>query len=320
MLVMGVLFVVLWRNKRTKVTSDTEAAQMRGRNAIPFYYVPPPTQDEKQQQQQQKGIDSGASTPVRSTRFASEVEVMTPPSRRGVSSPRRIGDPNKPSPSAQRDAQSSVQTPPSSQPLNGDISTPLLAFPGRPMDYPDPLRADGLAQPPTGARAVHFTPVKANLIHNRPPSSSRSSSKGDFRDSNISPSSTIPGSIAATASIRSSITTTVDYEQTLRRHFRRFSGLIRSDSTTAAHALSPPPRRPKTGDSEAASSMGEGKLSRQPGLRLSGIDQGTSGEGQRESMSGDETDQRATWYGDGKVRAGADNVTSPTSENRRYSK
>lgn len=114
--------------------------------------------------------------------------------------------------------------------------------------------------------------------------------------------------------------TTADYEQSLRRHFRRFSGLIRSDSTKAAHALSPPPRRPKTGDSEAASSTGEAKLSRQPGLRLSGVDQGTSGEGQRESMSRDEKDHRATWYVDGKVRAGADSVTSPTSPSRRYSK
>lgn len=189
------------------------------------------------------------------------------------------------------------------------------------MNYPDPLRADGLVQPSTGARAVHFTPVKAILIHNRQPSSSsHHSSREDLRDASISPSSTIPGSIAATASIRSSTMTTTDYEQTLRRHFRRFSGLIRSDSTTAAHALSPPPRRPKTGDSEAASSTGEGKLSRQPGLRLSGVDQDTSGEGQRDSVSGDETEQRATWYGGGKVRAGGDSVTSPTSGSRRYSK
>lgn len=286
MLVMGVLFVVLWRNKRNKGSRDSEASQMRGpRAAIPFYYVPPPTQDERQQQ---KGTESGASTPVRSARFPPEVDVMTPPPPMRMASSRRSRIFNKAWPAPPRDSQGSMQTPaPPSQPADEDTSNPSLAFPGRAMNYPDPLRADGLVQPPTGARAVHLTPVKANLVHNHTPSSSSQhfSPRGDGEDhprrnsTAISPSSTIPGSITTTtaASIRSTITT-ADYEQSLRRHFQRFSGLVRSDST-AAHALSPPPRRPKTGDSEAEGSMSEGKLSQQPGLRLSGVDQGPRAKG-----------------------------------------
>lgn len=333
MLVMGVLFVVLWRNKRSKGSRDSEASQMRGpRAAIPFYYVPPPTQDERQQQQQNKGTESGASTPVRSARFPPELEVMTPPPRMEKPSPRRSRILfNKAWPAAPRSAQGLPQTPASSQPApQEDASTPSLAFPGHAMNHPDPLRADGLVSPPTGARAVHFTPVKANLVHNHPPSSSSSSHSSPAggvedqqprRDSTgISPSSssTIPGSIATAASNRN-IITTADYEQTLRRHLQRYSGLTRSDST-AAHALSPPPRRPKTGDSEAEGAMSEGKLDGQPGLRLSGVDQGPSGEGPRESLSGDETDPRATWHGHGEARAGNDNVTTPMPESRRYSK
>ncbi|KAJ4396892.1 hypothetical protein N0V93_001114 [Gnomoniopsis smithogilvyi] len=350
MLVMGVLFVVLWRHKRViKADSDNEALHMRGpRSAVPFYYMPPAPdfqqqqqRQEQQQQQQHKAIESGASTPVRSSRFAPEPEVMTPPPPCLASdSPRRSGDLNKPWPPTPRDLQGVEHTSP--WPLRDsysigavhsgtttDSAPPPIAYPGRAINHPDPLRADGLVPVPTGVRAAHFTPSNTALLQQQQQQlffsqSPRNSLRNSTTHKDLLPTNTIPDSGLVASN---HITSTADYEQTLRRNLKRFSDLTRADSTS--YALSPPPRRPKTSDSEANKSTTEGKLSRTPGLRLSGVSQGTAGpkgdgagEGDRQSVNEAETDQtlqRKTWYGGGKIHGRGDSATPRRSGTRRFS-
>lgn len=338
MLVMGVLFVILWRHKRTKVISDSEASQMRGpRSAVPLYYRPPASASASALAQQQlKAIESGASTPVRSARFAPELEMMTqPPQRMAPSSPRRSGDLNKPWPPTPGNLEDGMaRTSPRRLRQNDFIggvdsglatppALPAMDYPGRANNLPDPLRADGLVPTATGLRAVHFTPSDTSLPQHQQTfvsQSPRSNVRKSYTHKDISPAFTIPDSRAAASR---HITSNAEYEQTVERHLKRFSELTRANSTS--HALSPPPRRPKTSDSEATESMGEGKLSRKPGLRLSGLSQGTveaNDEGKKESVDEAEVDQmlhRTTWYGEANSRGRAHNATSPRSGRRRFS-
>ncbi|KAJ4405056.1 hypothetical protein N0V82_010377 [Gnomoniopsis sp. IMI 355080] len=311
MLVMGVLFIVLWRHKKTKVISDSEAFAMRGpRSAVPFYYVPPAP---AHHHYQHKPIESEASSPVRSARFAPEPEVVMtpppPPPHRAPDSPRRSGDLNKPWPPTPRAMDDDVASdPPYPFPLTPSSrgvksattppAAPPMAYPGRASNLPDPLRADGRVPVPTGSRAVRFTPSSEALF--QPQQSFVSHSPRDSHRSSYTP--TIPDSGPAAFQ---HITSTADYERAVRRNIKSFSELTRTDSTS--HALSAPPRRPKTSDSEASESTGEGKISRTPGLRLSGVSrQGTVGPGGQDKrksidvVEAAQKTQRITSYGEGR--------------------
>lgn len=346
MLVMGLMFAILWRNKKIKFIGDSEATRMRGqRSAVRAYYMPPPPH---------KKIESAETTPVRA-KFPPE--VMTPRRNSGGGG----GDVNKPWPpmppaAPAAPAEGAMRT--SASPFRAGYSVggmytqthsmtaslnivpcPLLlnfSFTGRIIKYPDPLRANGLVSPGIETHtAVPFTPSKAAVLQHQQPSSSPSPREGPSHLSTqeeVSPSSTDSGNgpTAAAAALKDG-SSTPSREQTISHHRQRDSGLTRADSTAQSHfSLRPPPRRrPQSSSSETATSTDEGRLSRTPGLRLSGVSQGTvrpaddGAEGQKESVEdeceAEPTPHRATWYGEGKGRDWSSSATPPRSGWRRYS-
>lgn len=207
---------------------------------------------------------------------------------------------------------------------------------GRSIDHPDPLRANRVNTPVTETRSVvPFTPTRAALLlQHGEPLPSQSPREGPVRFSpqrDISPPSSESSGDGPSA-LKDSATSNPDRDQDTTRSRQRDSELTRADSTAHSHfALSPPPkRRPPSSSSEATKSTGEGRVSRTPGLRLSGVSQGAGGpadeggDGQREE-SVEESEavpmvQRATWNGESKDRGrGGSPMAQQESRRRRFS-